>query len=743
MRSVLVFFAAVWCCGRPGSAAGRPLRQNRRNGANEKGAKAPLRLHKRRQGHLHLQGASKHKILSASGGGRIDMEAASEGAAGVYAASREDLTARAIAIAKQNALLRRAEAVAREELRSAKAAPDLEPSITLSPAWDIGHNSTAVVTEQLESISTESLRALVVELASENAILQREEISRRATLRRLIVGSRPTNLTTNTAASAPPLNWNCEELVAPKVKGSFSQQRFDGADQPTYASDKWAVWFCGSLPPSDDRSDVPASRGAIWLAKRALFCEDLPGTQVSRLSQDEDTSAAARMRGPDELFGTLHGAEAIALRWRYRGSCAYVSFFYVPSGPYHLQLVHFRENFAGLDETRNYWPPLHFDFIIGRNGAFVDVPLSHGASNTTLGQRLAAADQAYRRLPFCSLQDIRSASRMVRDGSFVYVHADYGAMFGNLQSWRSSDFGRHWQDAPSAREVRAFRPLRSRTFQWPDELQPPMKVHWDAEGTWWLFAVDPTKYEWRPRKCQLGQYHSASDRRQCLENRRIVVAGDSNAHALQVGMLETSCRAKVRATKLEKKPTCFPIENGPQPFESQQCTKDVSLTRSFGDCKRLSFASQVVHYGDTAPARLRESRDVYVAGFGQWPAARAHYSLRRYRGAVENWFAHFNGSNTQATRIWTSTIPLVRNDAWVRAQEDWRSLTRLQSYNEHADATAESNGWFVLDEWNLTLPFLLAPREDIAHAAESQRQHHLHILFHVLCNTKEETPSRA
>ena len=85
-----------------------------------------------------------------------------------------------------------------------------------------------------------------------------------------------------------------------------------------------------------------------------------------------------------------------------------------------------------------------------------------------------------------------------------------------------------------------------------------------------------------------------------------------------------------------------------------------------------------------------------------------------------------------AMRVWASTVPTVRNDPWVRATQDWRTLSRLL-FNEYADAAAAAHGWIVLDSWNLTLPFLLAPREDVAHAAEAQRHHHVNVLLNLAC----------
>ena len=47
-------------------------------------------------------------------------------------------------------------------------------------------------------------------------------------------------------------------------------------------------------------------------------------------------------------------------------------------------------------------------------------------------------------------------------------------------------------------------------------------------------------------------------------------------------------------------------------------------------------------------------------------------------------------------------MPLIRNDAWVRGIRDWRTLSRIDLYNEYANKVAAKHGWAILDEWELT-----------------------------------------
>ena len=130
------------------------------------------------------------------------------------------------------------------------------------------------------------------------------------------------------------------------------------------------------------------------------------------------------------------------------------------------------------------------------------------------------------------------------------------------------------------------------------------------------------------------------------------------------------------------------------------------MWRGSAVCGQFLIGLHTQHFGDLPPPSPATPRDVLIANFGQWNAAKEHHTFARYRGAVDRWFATtWPAPAAGAMRVWASTVPTVRNDPWVRATQDWRTLSRLSLFNEYADAAAAAHGWIVLDSWNLTLPF--------------------------------------
>ena len=575
------------------------------------------------------------------------MEAAQRGATDLETASRFELVARAVALSKLNGLLHR----------------------TATQLSGRGCNQTVVTMDSLEGQRMPALRRIVQKLADENDECQRTELASRANL------ASTSNATTSTSIKEPPASLNCVALQVDATGQGFERQRYDGRKQPRSQADKWTAWLC---PPSRSR------RGAVWLAKKAAYCD----TQ-----EDHPTI------GPDELFGTIHGREAVALHWTHQGQCAYVGEFHLSkAGEYHLLVAHLREGATGLSEARPLWPPMHYDFPLGRSGVYVWITVDEEEDDNA-------------ELPPCDAWGDQ-------DGRFVYVGK-------TEQLFR--------RDRPIT-DLRPFKAFQARTYKWATGMKPPMRIHWSADINW-ILAVDPTLYEWQPWTCRLRDF-SMTDRQACLAKKRVVMSGDSNVNALRCAVLETACgracpRGKGRKGGVEHH-VCLTKKNG-------QCQNDLIVVRNAGTCKHLEFGMQIQQFGDVPPPPLT-SNSAFLANFGQWPASgKAHYTQAQYRRIVDRWFAAFSGEEphrnrtTAPMRIWASTIPLVRNDPWVRATQDWRTLSRVRLYNEYADAVAKRYGWYILDEWNLTLPFLFAPREDIAHAAESQRHHHTNLLYNILC----------
>ena len=480
---------------------------------------------------------------------------------------------------------------------------------------------------------------------------------------------------------------------------SFDKTRFDGAKQPGSIAEKWAVWHCA------DESEVSSSslhRGFIWASKASKFCE-ASSARGEVIPSDRKLDEEARARGPDELLGTLHGPEAVALPWEHKDNCAYRGAYALGVvGKYHFNLLHVRENFWGLRENRPDWPPAHYDWPLGRRGVFLE---GIGGRDTT-DRELQQAQAAYQSLKPC----VDAAATL--DGALAFV--------------------------ASSREQDIFAGPNL-----PIEVERKEDKH-----RWWLY-VRPESYEWQPRSCRLRTFGPA-DISKCLESRRLVFSGDSNMGALMQITEGSVCRKEERTTT----------------------TKFKLLLHLFGgQCPpndRISNTRHIQTKGEKFPTAqdIGLKSAVVVANFGQHSASTHHTTQKKYRANIDAWYSKAHkekrsylqtaGGNKgkagkkeeevgvvtmgaeEGLNVWTSTLPLLRTDPWIRSFKDWRTLSRIQLYNEYANAAAASHGWAVLDEFALTMPFLLSPRHDIAHSIESQKEHHVNVLMNLVCGAKEQ-----
>jgi hypothetical protein len=56
---------------------------------------------------------------------------------------------------------------------------------------------------------------------------------------------------------------------------------------------------------------------------------------------------------------------------------------------------------------------------------------------------------------------------------------------------------------------------------------------------------------------------------------------------------------------------------------------------------------------------------------------------------------------------------------------DWRTFARLQMFNDIANKRFKAAGLPIFPEWNMAVPFLMAPVADAAHWHESMPMQHL------------------
>ena len=209
--------------------------------------------------------------------------------------------------------------------------------------------------------------------------------------------------------------------------------------------------------------------------------------------------------------------------------------------------------------------------------------------------------------------------------------------------------------------------------------------------SWWLY-IHVNQYEWRPHSCKLHRF-LFDDRVACAKIRTAYFSGDSNIGALHAAYLGSTCskEAKDANTKLER------------PYKGAGGCPHNAAIRTGRDFQNR---------GENTPKEeARDNSTIVVANFGQHPASKHHTTQRQYRKDVDAFFAKLQQTAREPTdatlggnnlNIWASTMPLIRNDAWVRGVRDWRTLSRIDLYNEYANKVAAKHGWAILDEWELT-----------------------------------------
>jgi hypothetical protein len=260
--------------------------------------------------------------------------------------------------------------------------------------------------------SVEALQEQNKALKKLNKVLQRSDAALRVELAKSEakeIGMQPS------AESSPTLRTataGCEQIHLTANEGAFQTPRFDGLTQPEKMSMKWSVFFCPSA--------TSPLCGQVVLTKNQLCRDSLDLLMVDPAEDKAEYTKFAREYGPDELYGSMHGAEAVWLRFKHVGHCEYHAHFNLTlPGKYHVHILHTREAYTGMwQKSPVQWPPMHYDLVLGRAGAWVTV----GGRNVT-DHDLARASAAYDRLGFCE------CNADLGKGRFVFAGASTTGIF--------------------------------------------------------------------------------------------------------------------------------------------------------------------------------------------------------------------------------------------------------------------------------------------------------------------------
>jgi hypothetical protein len=153
-------------------------------------------------------------------------------------------------------------------------------------------------------------------------------------------------------------------------------------------------------------------------------------------------------------------------------------------------------------------------------------------------------------------------------------------------------------------------------------------------------------------------------------------------------------------------------------------------------CASIDLCFEASAQGEGDVLRRSDAADFTVWNFGQHPAA-GFSRLNQYRDSLVNKIGDYVRNHPQKGRpcplLWASTMPVYRNDAWVRGSGDGRTLQRAQLWNDVGNGLWQKAGVNIFPEWALTMPFLMDGNRDVAHWSENMRQHHLNVLMNAAC----------
>ena len=389
--------------------------------------------------------------------------------------------------------------------------------------------------------------------------------------------------------------------------------------------------------------------GVVRIEKLDMCDESLPFTK--------DTSYEALVRerlGPDEFIFNLEGPELhnLNLNMQYRGKCVYDLPFQVTTpGPYHLNLVWYRENYGGATEGANGWLAVHAQKPLGER-CFVNLTNSEDPSET---DRILRHHHAQISLPPC---DLRDQNYSYIPGRWVYKGANAADIFRS--------------NAPTYH--------RKIDAEMPDSFQ----LHT------WARLED---YTWLPMHCALPQLTPEQGMR-CLQNKgQIMIEGDSHSRMVYTAVLEWACGGAQQEWGGWESQCADASKRGPLP---KVCTRKDGLGAGHLDAVAdLSIINMGQWFCDGERRLTFNDYKTAVDRLVQKIQARDTAGRRKV--------------------VWheTNHQPL-RADSWIQAYGDQRTNVKIAVYNQYATAEMRKASVTVLPAWAISLP-LFAGNPDEAH----------------------------
>jgi len=394
-----------------------------------------------------------------------------------------------------------------------------------------------------------------------------------------------------------------------------------------------------------------------FIVKRLRGCD-----LVSHFVHDDNIEKELRQKfGPDELTMELEGPELVWMPQRHVGDCVY-KFDYRVETPalYRLVGFSFRGGYESLNEVQEqgfYFPPLSYDDLTGE-WAWIDLKLyADGGEGEGNHHRSRGTGGA---VPQCG--------RLDAPGRWVHKHGG----------------GSVWLSKP---------------------IQHKPKPH----GTHRKWLVDPRQFRWQPYGCDAPEY-AADGIRQCLSGRRIQFRGDSHTRVFLAHFASTACGMPFS-------------DDVPECLRGGICRESV-LCRAFdtvGAGEMEAGTQRLIGFGpESANYSGYRGWDTLVINFGHHQSSslwRMHQ--KEFRKRVDAFVeALLEGQRRLGFQVvfWSSVAAHTQRNPNVIKLRDWRTLHRIQSFNQYIESKVRGTPirWLDIHQASLTFRDALMC-EDHAH----------------------------
>jgi hypothetical protein len=176
-------------------------------------------------------------------------------------------------------------------------------------------------------------------------------------------------------------------------------------------------------------------------------------------------------------------------------------------------------------------------------------------------------------------------------------------------------------------------------------------------------------YVWQPVGCG-WKYYTAKEAGHILNGKKIAFVGDSHSRELRLALNHWACGE--------------------------------------GACGSYESVHEQNTYCENVNEKLMLNGFITVFNCGQWPASQDHMSFKAYTDTLHRTMNKATGDGLNGhNMLWVQTNPQPwRQDHWPIDFKDWRTLTRLQLFNDYTDIMMTKRNLSVIYSFRPLIPLI-------------------------------------